>query len=739
MNKKSQRIYEFDGFRLDVNERVLSRNGETIALYSKAFEMLVVLVEKRGRLLTKDELFATVWSEQIVEESNLTVNMSAIRKALGEQAREPRFVQTISGQGYRFIANVREIAIDDNDFVVESETFSRVTIERVDEIGGGKREIWEEPNSVDAERLLSDSRQPRRVIGGRNIAISVTALVLFVAGGYFLQRAYYLKRPGSQVGSIRRLTENGKVGSAALSPDGKLFAYSMSEGEGRSLWIGHTDGGEQLQIRPPANIIYLGLKFAPDGNGLFYVSSENYRRGALFRIPVFGGAPEKIHDDIRRGVTFSPDGKRFAYLRVDEVAARMSLVVADLQNANDQVILEEPNVFAFAESTPAWSPDGKMIAIGAAISRDVKGVDVLTVDLQDGAVKPLTARSWNEISGLAWKPDGSGLVATVREKTFSSSQVWQVSYPGGDAHRLLTDLSSYGGSLSMPTDGSTLLAVQVQLQSNVWVSRDDDVSAAKQVTFGSFGQDNGWNGLAWTPDGRIAYSRPSEKGLSIWIMNSDGGNQKQLIANGGDSLYPSITSDGRYIIFESNRGGNAAIWRADISGDNLVQLTEGREASQPAVSPDGKWIVYVASRDNLGELWRVTASGGEPKQLTNKLFNWVGISPNSMLIAAGFEENGQPKVAIISIDGGEPIQTIDAPRLANFRLGIHWTPDGRAITFRDWANGIWRQDLTAASPTRIEGLPTEKLYGYGWSPDGSRFAFVRGAEISDVVLISNEK
>ena len=131
--------------------------------------------------------------------------------------------------------------------------------------------------------------------------------------------------------------------------------------------------------------------------------------------------------------------------------------------------------------------------------------------------------------------------------------------------------------------------------------------------------------------------------------------------------------------------------------------------------------------------------GGEPQRLTEKEFSWICISPDSSLIAGGFEENGQQKIAVISIQGGEPLQLFDAPRLANFRLGIHWTPDGKAITYRDWVNGIWKQNLSGGEPRRLEGLPTEKLYSYGWSPDAKQFAFVRGAEISDVVLVSSFK
>ena len=95
------------------------------------------------------------------------------------------------------------------------------------------------------------------------------------------------------------------------------------------------------------------------------------------------------------------------------------------------------------------------------------------------------------------------------------------------------------------------------------------------------------------------------------------------------------------------------------------------------------------------------------------------------------------KVAILSIDGGEPIKVFDIPRLANLRLGIRWTPDGKAVTYRDWNNGIWRQSLEGGEPQRLKGLPSEKLYAYDWSSDGKRFAFTRGLEIRDLVLISN--
>src|SRR5215468_1323965 len=128
MAVQTRLIYEFDDFQLDAGERKLTQRGQLISLHGKAFEMLLVLIRNRGRLLTKDELFQLVWPDQIVEESNLTVNMSAIRRALGERASSPRYITTVSGRGYRFTGEVRQLV--DEALTIEHESFARVTVQQ---------------------------------------------------------------------------------------------------------------------------------------------------------------------------------------------------------------------------------------------------------------------------------------------------------------------------------------------------------------------------------------------------------------------------------------------------------------------------------------------------------------------------------------------------------------------------------------------------------------------------------
>ena len=106
-------VYQFREFTLEAGERRLSRGGVAVHLPPKAYELLLMLVAQPGRLLTKDELLARIWPDAFVEEGILAVHVSAVRKALGDDARPPTYIETVSGSGYRFIAPVSSAPSDD--------------------------------------------------------------------------------------------------------------------------------------------------------------------------------------------------------------------------------------------------------------------------------------------------------------------------------------------------------------------------------------------------------------------------------------------------------------------------------------------------------------------------------------------------------------------------------------------------------------------------------------------------
>lgn len=129
MREQNDCLYDFESFRIDTLKRQLMRDGQVLPLTSKAFATLLILVRHQGVVVTKDELMNAVWFDTAVEENNLTQQISTLRKALGEQTREPRFIITIPGQGYSFIALVKESFYEMPPIVLQEITRSSITID----------------------------------------------------------------------------------------------------------------------------------------------------------------------------------------------------------------------------------------------------------------------------------------------------------------------------------------------------------------------------------------------------------------------------------------------------------------------------------------------------------------------------------------------------------------------------------------------------------------------------------
>ncbi len=735
MSESRAYIYEFDSFRLEAAERRLFKDGEPVTLPSKALDLLIALVENNGHLVDKDTLYDRVWADSIVEDANLTVQMSAIRKALGN----PDYIKTVKGHGYRFSADVREVNGAVDEYVFESQSFARIVVEQ--ETGQDFSE------SVQANTALTASKESRPFFSRiRNWQIAAAVLAIAATLGLVGYLWQGESQPSTNLSglpamfpsaSIKRLTTSGNASTATLSPDGKLFVYTLNEKGRKSLWLGHTNGGEPVLLRPAAEVSYDSLRFAPDGGSFYYVLTELRKfRGDLYRSPIFGGVPEKLRDDVPAAISFAPDFKQFAFVRNDRENGRSSIIITDLAGNMTRELAARPLAGAFNSRSLSWSPDGRMIA-ASATGDDETSSEIFAVTVADGQAKQLTALAWNLVRATTWLKDGSGFVIVGQDKnSYDAWQLWQISAVTGEARQLNPDLNTYGSALSLSADNGALLAVQAQGMPNVWVAPAEDLSRARQITFGTFGRRDGWVNLDWMPDGKLLYGAYVGKSLTIWSMDADGGNQKQMTSAGFLDQQLSVTADGGTIVFQSNRSGNDEIWRMNSDGGDLRQLTAGGSNIEPHAAPDGKWIVYRGS-DKL--LWRMNIDGGEAARLTEKVISDPRISPNGKLIACGYETDGKIMLAVLSNEGGEPLRSFDVPSTANFRYGIRWTTDGSSVTYRDWYNGIWKQPLAGGEPERLKGLPEEKLYAYEWSRNGKGFAFVRGAEIRDVVLLTGSE
>jgi len=718
MKNVTGKQFFFDEFEVDSARRVLLKQGKNVALNPKAFDLLVALIERGGEIISKNDLLDAVWGNQFVEEKNLTVHVAALRKVFGERKNENRFIATIPGTGYKFVAPLNDSV---NEIIIETEKIERITIEEVEE--KGRKAEGKKQSNLSLSKILLFSLSP--------------LLLFLLLGGYVWQNG---RQKTNAVISVKRLTTNGNVRLAALSPDGKLFAYVTHDLGQTALWLGYTGGGNNIQLRPPGEAVYGQLTFSPDSNQLYFSMRDGQNsETSLYRMPSFGGVPEKLAT--QNSFSLSPDGKQIAFGRGSK-DGKVLLMVSALNGTDEREILSVPQSQTFVYGSVAWSPDGKRMAFSCQRETEFYFQDLCLVDVSSGNIERIRLPDYRSILKTVWLKSGDGVIVTAIPVGNNSSvvnyQILNVDLPNGNVREITNDLSTYNSDISISDDSKSLLTIEHRQLNNVWVAPSDNLSQAKQITFGSFGKYDGLWGLDWTPDGRIIFTNSSTETQHISEMNADGNERKDLTSPGFMDSALTISNDGRYVVFHSIRGGGTNIWRMDIDGGNMKQLTTENKSFQPSVSPDSRYVYYKSWANGIGELRRVSIDGGEPEILTDKETAWTTFSPDGKFFAAVYRTDKR-RLAIFSAETNQIIKQFDLPKSSYIDMRPRWTPDSRAVVYGDIDFGYWSQSIEGGAPKRLEGLPKEKLFTFAWSKDGKQFSFVRGQEIRDVVLIENFK
>jgi serine/threonine protein kinase len=556
---------------------------------------------------------------------------------------------------------------------------------------------------------------------------------------------------------ITRVTTEGDVDSVTISPDGKYIAYSLEESGKRSLWTKHLGSGSRVQIVTPVESLAMNAStFSPDGGYVYYTRvDEQNPKGALYQVPVLGGTSKKILTNVSQPVTVSPDGKQIAFGRYHLTTTEDELLVANVDGTHERSLVKVVEPDWLSGASAAWSADGQMLAIGyGSKSQDPNlpansyTMTVAIVSIAGGVLKPLTSRGWPYVGNVAWFSDGRGLAFVAREHTLGALQVWQTSYPQGETHRITNDLNSYDYySLTLTADTQSLVAVQTDPVSNIWVAPEGDAGRARAITSRRNVQE-GHYGLSWTPDGKLVFDSNVKNNASIWIVKADGSDLKSVTDGAADDFMPEVSLDGRYIAFASSRNG-FQVWRMDIDGGNPKQLTQETGTPTSSISPDGRWLVY---NPFIGGIFKVSMEGGTPIELIAKgVLRYPQVSPDGKLLAYMLEDaqTKRPKIAVTEFEGGAPVKTLDLPVTTStsfyesgFYRGFHWSPDGRALVYLDTLSGVsnlWRQPLDGGKAVQITDFKSDLIYTFAYSRDGHELALARGSHTRDAVLISEVK
>jgi Tol biopolymer transport system component len=601
---------------------------------------------------------------------------------------------------------------------------------RVNAASGTEAAIPARESGVAAAALSGSSVAVAQAQPGlRKYAIAAGMIVVLAAAMYgafkLLMRPRGLNLQNMQ---ITKLTDSGRAESVAISPDGRYIVYVLVNGEQRSLWVRNVATKSDVQVLTPDAVVIVGLSFSPDGNYIYFVRSDkntnNYRY--LYVMPVLGGAPRQLIRDIDTAVSFSPDGKQMVFIRGIPDRRVMEVHVANADGSDDRVLatLQSPPVNM---TGPAWSPDGKSIAVPwSQLGKEIKGI-LSIIRVADGSIRELYS-GHDPVGRSAWLPDGRALVVPFRLLRELREQLMTVDYPSGERRRFTNDLTNYGFGVDMTRDGQMLVALEDGQVAHIWVVLQGQTAQAKQITFGEAAD----TAVVPGPGGKLIVRTHV---ADLVLMNMDGSQRTLLMADVRN--FNSISNCGdRYIVFESFTGKQIVLLRTDADGGNPVQLTE--DAIGSVCSPDGKWVLYW----KLGKHYRIPVEGGTPEEVSNlpANSNIAAISPDGKWIAYGFQEGDPvpvPKLGVVATAGGAPVHVFPLPRGVG---GLQWSPDGKGLqclATRNGATNIWEQPIDGGPPRQITNFTSGLIFDFSWSRDGKQLFLSRGENTSDVILISN--
>ena len=578
-------IYLFLTFRLDPHARTVMKNGVPVPMTAKVFDMLLLLVQHRGKVVTKEQFFKAIWPGAAIEESNLSQNVFLLRKLLGEKDAGQKIIFTHTGAGYSFLPEVQEVP-------------------------GGP----------------APSPPPAR--HGWLIPLLALCILLVIA-------SLAIIRAGRSQPATRKWaasTRPGVESYPALSPDGSSLAFT---------WDGGTPGA-------PANLYVLDLpaenkpltaarlltpKYAddaacpvwsPDGRTLAFVR-QGPRRAAIYTIASDGSAERKVRDALPITLAFtgcvaafSPDGRSLA---VTTAGAGMQthLIRVSLESGAEEALTPAPEGVHSGSANPVYSPDGRSLAF---LGRDTRAsMDIFVAPASpDGTTTGEPRQLTHEklpMQGLAWASDSKSIVYSATRQGVVS--LWRIPVEGGVSETVAggdqgqyPTISRHGRlsfavlsenrnlwKLTLPARGVPRTPPSLLLSSTrrdegpvfsrdgrslsffsdrtgsyeIWTCQADGSQPRALTSFGG-----AFAGLTdWSLDGRtILFDTVTPKGSQdIYSVPSAGGKAEPLIVGPALDAVPAFSRDDRWIYFSSTRGGGRfQIWRADGDGKNPVQITK---------------------------------------------------------------------------------------------------------------------------------------------------------------------
>ena len=604
--EQPQPAFHFGVFDLDTRTRELRKHGVKLKLQDQPLQMLVLLLECPGEIVTREEIQKRLWPDNTHVDFDNAIN-SAIRKlrdALGDSAENPRFVETLARRGYRFIAPVSPaVPFQDGPHA---------------------------PTSQPVELVATPSR--RAVHKSRLLWIA--CIVGLVLGAIALALRWWIPKSNqarlqAALPAVPLIGNRGYEEFPAFSPEGTRVAFAWTEpgGQAPHIYVKLIGQGGPVQLTSnPAGDF--APAWSPDGHWIAFLRARPRSQAAVMLMPSLGGQEREVsqvsldsnealrhwesHSVPAPFLAWSRDGRWLLSVQENGRDEVFSIVRVSVETGSKRALTFPPKGTK-GDGALAISPDGKTLAFTRTLGLFEK--EIYTVSVSDdllpvGEPRRLTFDNAS-IEGLAWMPDGQRLIFS--SKRSGRFELWRMPVsPAGEPVRLMA-AGDDPRDVAMAREGSHLVYSHFRSDWHIWRMRLDRSNHGEQPR--NFISSARREHLPkYSPDGtRIAFESGRSGNEEIWIGNADGSHLVQLTAfrNGAWSGSPRWSPDGQKIAFDSNASGNWDIYVIGAQGGHAVRLTTAESQEfRPSWSHDGKWVYFCSTRTGEPQVWKIPAGGG---------------------------------------------------------------------------------------------------------------------------------
>jgi serine/threonine-protein kinase len=655
-----RRVVRFGVFELDFGTGELRKAGLKIKLQDQPFQVLGMLLERPGELVTREELHSRLWPSGTFGDFDhgLNVAVKKLRIALGDVADNPRFIETLARRGYRFIGQIEnEIAVGGqglNGFrVAETPTGPVEGPEQSDITDAPAHSVSRRAALWGAVALLVavtgfavsrwwPTRPPYRAVTRFTIVLPPSSeftvdrggLVVSPDGAYLVYSAASPKTGDRQL-HLRPMNRNdaslipGTEGAMGpfFSPDGQWIAFT-SGGELKKIPL---HGGSAITLCTKANAF--SGSWGKDGTIFFSEESDpsrTERNGRLMRVAAEGGTPQGITPDEKSHAEFPPrwpqvlpDGNAVLYVAGGSSAAfsdDATIVAQDLKTGERKVVIQ-------GGTSPRYVSPGYLVY--------AKGGSLLAVPFDarlleiTGTAFPVAEDIWQGPAGyVAYDISRDGLLVSLSggDRNVSNRTLNWVDRSG-----MVLPINMPARPYSQPSlspDGKRIaVAIGDPLrQTDIWIL-DLQQNVARQMTYSQAGESAA--APLWTPDGKRIIYASGAHGRSLSWQAADGTGGEELLFSSSNSVFGMIlgisaSPDGRFLVFQRGDLRDFDLWSFNLSGDHTISplLTTAFTTTYPQVSPDGhqlaytsdesgRFEIYVRSFPNLSEKTLISVGGGE--------------------------------------------------------------------------------------------------------------------------------